>query len=140
MYLATLEYANIKKEFAHIVPVHTCMNDTLPYKEDTVYPNFAEYVAGTIMPSSIPSANNIQVQTGSSMLIGTTKPSYSFTNLETSTSTAASSSKVPNEAASTITSKGSDDKKGSAAPAHAGAAGVIGAALVAVGGAAALFV
>lgn len=134
------EYANIKKEFAHIVPVHTCMNDTLPYKEDIVYPDFAEYIAGTIMPSSIPSASNIKVQTESTLLIGTSKPSYSVTNLQTSTAATSGTSNSPSAAASTTGSKGSDAKKGGAAHAHGGAAGVAGAALAAAGGAAALFV
>lgn len=139
MKLMMQEYADIKKEFAHIVPVQTCLNNTTPYKEDIVYPNFAEYVGGTVLPSGIPSAQDIVASSVPSLAVGTAKPSYSVTDLGGSSSAAASSAAASKAASVTGTSGGSEKGKDSAAPGHA-AAGVAGAALAAVGGAAALFV
>jgi hypothetical protein len=54
-------YPTIKEHFKYIVPITACMNITNPYPEAITYPAFADYVAGNVMPSGLPSAKNIQV-------------------------------------------------------------------------------
>lgn len=58
-------YPTIKQHFKYIVPITACMNITNPYPEDLTYPNFASYIAGSIMPSGLPSADAIAVSSAS---------------------------------------------------------------------------
>lgn len=155
MHMMMQEYHNIKSDFAHIVPVQTCLNNTTPYKEDIVYPDFAEYVAGNIMPSTVPAATDIVASSVASLAVGTNKPSYSVTDIHPSASSSvaasasASASASGSGSAAAADASGSagakSDKKSGGAPSphagpHAAVGALAGAALAAAGGAAALFV
>lgn len=54
MNLAILEYPSIKQSWKYIVPLTACLNITQPYAEDIIYPNFADYIGGTVLPSGVP--------------------------------------------------------------------------------------
>ncbi|BGP57118.1 hypothetical protein JCM8202_000560 [Rhodotorula sphaerocarpa] len=67
MSLMVKNYANIKKAFANVVPVHAAMNNTQPYVETGyTYPNFAQYTAGT---TSISLASPTAMSTDASLSI-----------------------------------------------------------------------
>lgn len=54
MNLAIAEYPSIKQSWKYIVPLSACLNVTQPYAEDIIYPNFADYIGGTVLPSGVP--------------------------------------------------------------------------------------
>ncbi|ETS64745.1 hypothetical protein PaG_00700 [Moesziomyces aphidis] len=54
------QYANIQAVFKHIVPLTACKNQTKPYPEDITYPDFAQYVAGNINATGLPSGSSIK--------------------------------------------------------------------------------
>lgn len=112
------------------------MNNTTPYKEDIVYPNFAEYIAGNIMPATVPSAQDITASSVASLNIGTASATYSVTDISPSSSASGAGSSG-GSVASGGPSAGSGDKKSGSTPLDA-AVGLAGAAMA--GGAALLFV
>jgi peptidoglycan/xylan/chitin deacetylase (PgdA/CDA1 family) len=59
------EYATIKNKFKNIVPLTACMNISNPYPEDIVFPTFAEYVAGNVMPVGLPNGSSIEAKSAS---------------------------------------------------------------------------
>jgi hypothetical protein len=54
MNMAIQEYPLIKQSWKYIVPLTACLNVTQPYAEDIIYPNFAQYIGGSTMPSGLP--------------------------------------------------------------------------------------
>ena len=54
------QYPKIKAVFKHIVPLTACMNKTNPYPEAITYPNFAQYIAGNINATGLPSGTQIK--------------------------------------------------------------------------------
>lgn len=138
------EYPSIASAFKHITPVHVCHNKTQPYRESSyVYPNFEQYIGGTVMPSGIPSANDITASAVRPLEVGI----HSTTSQATLSvsSQAASSTSAASQSTSSVASAQGDsqqaNKNDKASGAVAGGAGAVGSvALAAVGGAAALFI
>ncbi|PWN34524.1 glycoside hydrolase/deacetylase [Meira miltonrushii] len=60
MELVKENYPKMKSAFPNIVPLTACLNLTHPYVEDIIYPNFAEYVGGNVMPSGLPTTFTVQ--------------------------------------------------------------------------------
>ncbi|WFD00023.1 hypothetical protein MYAM1_002769 [Malassezia yamatoensis] len=55
-------YPKIKKAYKHVVPLTACYNATTPYQEDTpTYPNFADFVGGTVTAKGLPSADSMNI-------------------------------------------------------------------------------
>lgn len=54
------QYANIQAVFKHIVPLTACKNQSRPYPENIVYPNFEQYVAGNINATGLPKGSEIK--------------------------------------------------------------------------------
>lgn len=59
MNMSAQELPEIKKAWKNVVPLSACLNITKPYPENVTYPNFAEYVGGTVMPSGLPTTFSI---------------------------------------------------------------------------------
>lgn len=55
MGLAKSEYAASKKAWKYVVPLSACLNLTQPYPEGVIYPNFAQYIGGSVSPKGNPS-------------------------------------------------------------------------------------
>ncbi|MCO5549778.1 hypothetical protein L7F22_003251 [Adiantum nelumboides] len=60
MELVKENYPKMKAAFPNIVPLTACLNITHPYVEDIIYPNFADYIGGKVMPSGLPSTFTVQ--------------------------------------------------------------------------------
>jgi hypothetical protein len=59
MNLAVNELPSIKKSWKNVVPLTACLNITKPYAEDIIYPNFAQYIGGSIEPKGLPNPPTI---------------------------------------------------------------------------------
>ncbi|UZJ55531.1 hypothetical protein CBS101457_004851 [Exobasidium rhododendri] len=51
MNLSMQELPSIKQSWKYVVPIAACLNTTKPYYEDYTYPDFANYIAGSVNPS-----------------------------------------------------------------------------------------
>jgi len=112
-------YPTIKEHFKYIVPITACMNITNPYPEAITYPIFADYIAGNVMPSGVPSAADIAVsasatfipvavasQTGSlSQGSGSSTAAGSSSTSSSSSSSSSSDSTSSTSAGSTLSTK-----------------------------------
>lgn len=54
------QYSNIEAAFKYIVPLTACKNQTRPYPENIVYPNFADYIAGNVNATGLPDGTSIK--------------------------------------------------------------------------------
>ncbi|UZJ50710.1 hypothetical protein CBS101457_000030 [Exobasidium rhododendri] len=55
MGLVKSEYAASKAAWKYMVPLTACLNLTQPYPEAITYPNFAQYISGSVSPKGNPS-------------------------------------------------------------------------------------
>lgn len=132
------EYPSIASAYKYITPVHVCQNQTTPYREtNIVYPTFEQYTGGNVMPSGLPSPNDITAASVASVEVGIVSSSAQA-SLKASTTASGAAGTTSTEAAAAA-----DDKtagQSGAAGVHAVAAVGSAAFVAAVGGAAALFI
>lgn len=62
MELVRENYPKMKAAWPNIVPLTACLNITHPYVEDIIYPNFADYVGGKVMPSGLPGTFTVEAK------------------------------------------------------------------------------
>lgn len=83
-------YPTIKQHFKNIVPITACMNQTNPYPENVVFPDFADYTSGKISPTGYQDMNSFKITNSTYNPVAN---STSSSNSSSSSGTSSSSNK-----------------------------------------------
>ncbi|KAK0560573.1 hypothetical protein OC861_006228 [Tilletia horrida] len=108
MNLFESEYANIIKNFKHVVPITACLNESNPYEPNSgiSYPGFNAYISGQVMPSGLPSSFSIKNQAYNPLSISSAAAAMSTSASQSGSSGKSTSSNRPTTSSGTGNSAG----------------------------------
>ncbi|KAK0542032.1 hypothetical protein OC845_006792 [Tilletia horrida] len=108
MNLFESEYANIIKNFKHVVPITACLNESNPYEPNSgiSYPGFSAYISGQVMPSGLPSSFSIKNQVYNPLSISSAAAAMSTSASQSGSSGKSTSSNRPTTSSGTGNSAG----------------------------------
>ncbi|SNX84414.1 related to Chitin deacetylase precursor [Melanopsichium pennsylvanicum] len=120
------QYSNIQAVFKHIVPLTACKNQSRPYPENITYPNFAQYIAGNINATGLPSGSQIKAANNSynpSAAVSQTMTGTQTDGVASATSSVSSASSASSGATTTGATQSSSVSKAAQSSDKSGAMG-----------------